>query len=86
MVSSAVTNSSDIASYASSFSSGQAGVILVNQAGGDHVVNVKFKNFAAGAKYYYYTLNGGADNAPFSRKVLINGVGPGKWHNRWACR
>ncbi|MDF2432129.1 MAG: hypothetical protein JWP44_1760, partial [Mucilaginibacter sp.] len=31
---------------------------------------------ASGNNYYYYTLNGGADNAPFSRKVYVNGVGP----------
>ena len=76
MVSSVVNNSSDITSYASTFSSGQAGVVLVNQSNSDHVVAVKIKNFAAGAKYYYYTLKGGADNSPFSHQVLINGIGP----------
>lgn len=70
------TNSSDIVSYGSSFSSGEAGVILVNKGSGDHVVEVNFKNFAAGSTYYYYTLNGGTDNAPFSHKVYVNGVGP----------
>lgn len=73
---STTTNSSDIVSYGSSWSSGQAGVILVNKSSGDHVVNVNFKNYAAGTKYYYYTLNGGTDNAPFSHKVYINGTGP----------
>ncbi|WP_295792594.1 alpha-L-arabinofuranosidase [Mucilaginibacter sp.] len=76
MVNSIVINSSDISSYASTFSSGQAGVVLVNQSDGDHVVTVKIKNFAAGDKYYYYTLKGGGDNAPFSHQVLINGIGP----------
>jgi len=76
MVSSIVINSSDIASYASTFSSGQAGVVLVNQSDGDHVVTVKIKNFEAGNKYYYYTLKGGGDNAPFSHQVIINGIGP----------
>ena len=70
------TNSSDIVSYGSSYSSGEAGVILVNKGGGDHVVVVNFKNFAAGSTYYYYTLKGGTDNAPFSHKVYVNGVGP----------
>jgi len=73
---STTTNSSDIASYGSSFSSGEAGVILVNKGSGDHVVVINFKNFAAGSTYYYYTLNGGTDNAPFSHKVYVNGVGP----------
>ncbi|SHM42845.1 alpha-L-arabinofuranosidase [Mucilaginibacter sp. OK098] len=76
MVSSLVTNNSDVASYGSTFSSGEAGVILVNKAAGDHAVTVTFKNFAAGVKYYYYTLKGGEDNAPFSHQVFVNGVGP----------
>ncbi len=73
---SAVSNTSDIVSYGSSFSSGEAGVILVNQGSGAHVVNVAFNNFSIGANYYYYVLNGGTDNAPFSHDVLVNGVGP----------
>ncbi len=76
MVGSSVSGSSDIVSYGSSYSSGQAGVILVNQGSGSHTVTVSFKNFAAGSSYYYYTLNGGTDNAPFSREVFINGSGP----------
>ncbi len=76
MVGSTVSGSSDIVSYGSSFTSGQAGVILVNQGSTGHVVNVAFNNFAIGANYYYYTLNGGTDNSPFSHDVLINGVGP----------
>jgi hypothetical protein len=70
------SNSGDIVSYGSSYTSGQAGVILVNQGTGDHVVNINFKNFAAGSNYYYYTLKGGTDNSPFSHKVYVNGVGP----------
>ena len=76
MVSSAVTNNSDVVSYGSTFSSGEAGVVLINKAAGDHAVTVTFKNFAPGAKYYYYTLKGGDDNAPFSHQVFVNGVGP----------
>jgi len=70
------TTSSDIVSYGSSYSSGEAGVILVNKASGNHVVVVNFKNFAAGSTYYYYTLNGGTDNPPFSHQVFVNGTGP----------
>ena len=76
MVGSTVSGSSDIVSYGSSFSSGQAGVVLVNQGSTDHIVNIQFNNFAIGAKYYYYELNGGTDNAPFSHSVYVNGVGP----------
>lgn len=76
MVSSEVTGSPDIFSYGSSFQSGEAGVVLVNRSSLDRAVTIKLKNFAAGTKYYYYTLNGGTDNAPFSRKVYVNGTGP----------
>lgn len=76
MVTSTVTGSSDILSYASSFTSGQAGTVLVNKGSADHIVTIKLTNFAAGTKYYYYTLNGGSDNGAFSQKVFVNGTGP----------
>jgi len=65
-----------IIAYGSSYSSGQAGVILVNTTASQYTANVSFKNFAAGSKYYFYTLNGGTDNAPFSHKVYVNNSGP----------
>jgi hypothetical protein len=77
MVSSTVSGSTEIVSYGSSFTSGQAGVVLVNQGSTDHVVSVNFKNFLPGSNYYYYVLNGGTDNPPFSRKVYVNSQGPG---------
>ena len=73
---SSTSNSSYIVSYGSSFSSGQAGVVLVNQGSVVQTVNVAFNNFKIGTNYYYYTLAGGTDNAPFSRQVFVNGVGP----------
>ena len=76
MVGSNVSGSTDIVSYGSSFSSGQAGVILVNTGSSDHVVTVAFNNFSIGANYYFYRLNGGTDNSPFSRQVFVNSTGP----------
>ncbi|SDD36173.1 Alpha-L-arabinofuranosidase [Mucilaginibacter pineti] len=76
MVGSSVTGSNDILSYASSFSSGQAGAVIVNKGTSSQVINVNMQNFAPGARYYYYTLTGGTDNGEFSRKVYINGNGP----------
>ncbi|MGZ3835874.1 MAG: alpha-L-arabinofuranosidase [Mucilaginibacter sp.] len=72
MVSSTVTGSSDILSYASSFTSGQAGDILVNKSATDHTVTILLNNFLLGTNYYFYVLKGGPD-ATFSRKVVING-------------
>ncbi|HEX3386126.1 MAG TPA: alpha-L-arabinofuranosidase [Mucilaginibacter sp.] len=74
MVASTVTGSS-IVSYASMFSSGQAGDILVNTGSREQVVSIGISNFLPGTNYYYYTLRGGPDGT-FSRKVLINGMGP----------
>jgi len=72
MVASTVMGSSDILSYASSFTSGQAGDILVNKSATDHTVSIGISNFLPGTKYCYYVLKGGPDGT-FSRKVVING-------------
>lgn len=76
MVNSTVSGSSDVFSYASSFTSGQAGVVVVNRGLASQIVNISVKNFAAGTRYYYYVLVSGTDNGEFSRKVYINGTGP----------
>ena len=74
-----VTSSSDYAdlvSYASSFTSGQVGVTLVNKSAVSQTVQVKCQNFNIGNNFFWYTLTGGGDNGEFSRKVLVNGQGP----------
>jgi hypothetical protein len=70
---STVTGSSYVVCYASRFSSGQPGLVLVNKGTSTQVVNVKMNNFQAGNRYYYYLLTGGTDNGEFSRKVYVNG-------------
>jgi len=84
MISSTVKNSSavlaqnagDIVAYASSFTSGEAGVVIVNKGTASQIVSVNITNFVPGTRYYYYTLVGGTDNGEFSEKVYINGNGP----------
>ncbi len=76
MLSSSVVGSSDIASIATSFTSGQKGVILVNKSSTPKTVETKFQYFTPGTKFYYYLLNGGTDGGEFSRKVIVNGEGP----------
>ena len=76
MLSSSVAGSTDIVSIASSFTSGQKGVILVNKSSTSKTVETKFQYFTPGSKFYYYLLNGDADNGEFSRKVIVNGEGP----------
>lgn len=65
----------DITTFASSFSSGQVGTVLINRSDQDHVAEIKVENFKPGLRYYYYTVNGGSD-AVFSRKIYVNGIGP----------
>ena len=75
MLKSSVTGSADILSYASSFSSGQRGVILVNKGASQQTIKIT-SNFTPGDRFYWYTLTGGTDNGGFSRKVFVNGTGP----------
>ncbi|WP_276481993.1 T9SS type A sorting domain-containing protein [Paraflavitalea pollutisoli] len=76
LVASSVTGNNEVVSYASTFASGQAGVVLVNKGTGTQHVKLNFQNFVPGGRYYWYTLTGDNDNGEFSRKVLVNGNGP----------
>jgi hypothetical protein len=73
LVESTSTNSNIIA-YASQFSSGEAGIVLVNKSNAEWVVELNLKNFKTGSRYYTYILTGGSDNGLFSGKVYINGL------------
>lgn len=75
MLKSTVSGSNDVLSFASSFSSGEKGVILVNKGTTAQNVNIT-SNATAGKRFYYFRLTGGTDNGEFSRKVFVNGKGP----------
>jgi hypothetical protein len=66
----------NVLAYASSFTSGQKAVILVNRSATAEVVNVTLKDATAGARFYWHSLTGGTDNGDFSAKVFVNGNGP----------
>lgn len=70
---STVANGNGILSYASTFSSGETGVTIVNTAAAAQSVRVVVDNFKPGERYYWYTITGGDDHSEFSRKVVING-------------
>ncbi len=70
----ATSTNSDVVVYGSKFSSGEAGIVLVNKGIQEKVVELRFKNYNPGARYYTYTLTGGTDNGNFSRKVYVNGI------------
>jgi hypothetical protein len=69
-------SNSDISTFSSTFSSGQAGTLIINSGTLSHIVSVDFQHFPAGSKYYWYVLTGGTDNGDFSGQVLVNGTGP----------
>jgi hypothetical protein len=76
MISSKVTNSTNIIAYASSFTSGQSGIVIVNKGTIPQTVSLQMTNFTNPKSYYQYVLTGGTDNGNFSRKVYVNGEGP----------
>lgn len=69
---SALSNS-NIKAYASTYSSGEMNVTLVNTTSTPYHIQVKTKNFRKGKRFYWYSLEGGSDNGDFSRKVAVNG-------------
>jgi hypothetical protein len=75
--------SKDLVLYASSFTSGELGVVLVNKATTEQVAQLYFMNFTPGKRFYYYILTGGNERSAetgyspqFSRQVFVNGNGP----------
>jgi hypothetical protein len=76
MVASSVSGSNTVKAYASTWSSGQLNVTVINTSATSQNVEIKMKNFYAGKRFYWYSLEGSSDNGEFSRKVLVNGSGP----------
>ncbi len=70
------TSSPEISAYASTYSSGQLNVTLINISALTYSVEVKPKNFRVGNRFYWYSLQGGSDNGEFSGMVLVNNIGP----------
>lgn len=66
----------NVLAYATSFSSGEMGAVLINKSADPKTVEVKIQNFSMGSRFLWYTLSGSNDNGEFSRKTIINGVGP----------
>lgn len=62
--------------YATSFTSGETALAIVNTSTASYTTKIDIKNFIKGDKYYWYTLTGDNDNGEFSRKVIINGNSP----------
>ena len=76
LVNNAVAGGDAVKAYSSTYTSGEVNVTLVNTTSTPQNVEVKFKNFYSGKRFYWYNLEGSNDNGEFSRKVLVNGNGP----------
>ncbi len=76
MISSSVSGSDDVVAYASRFSSGEAGIVIVNKSKTEQIVEINIRDFKYGDRCYIYSLTGGDDNGEFSQKVFVNGNGP----------
>jgi len=76
LLSTSTSGSAEVLSYASSFSSGEKGVILVNKGVTEQTALIKIEKAKTGNRYYWFSLTGGNDNGEFSRKVYVNGQGP----------
>lgn len=70
------SSSSDVLSYATTFSSGEIGIVLINKGTSDQIVKLLPNKIGVGSKFYSYTLTGGSDNSPFSQNVYVNGNPP----------
>jgi hypothetical protein len=77
MVSASVSpSSSDLTAYASTFASGEPGLIIVNRGTSSRVAQVNINHFNPGKNYYWHTLVPGTDNGEFSSVVAVNNVYP----------
>jgi hypothetical protein len=75
LVNAEVKGDTSLRAYASTFSSGEINLTVANISTQPQTVNVKFRNFEAGKRFYWYSLQGDSDNGEFSRKVVVNGKG-----------
>jgi hypothetical protein len=75
MLNASQVGGANVLSYASSFSSGEKAVMLVNKGTDTQTALITLENAKPGTRYYWYTLTGGTDNGEFSRKVFVNNQG-----------
>jgi hypothetical protein len=73
---STTSSNADIVSYASRFSSGETGMVIVNKGTVPQVITISTDSIGVGGKFYTYSFTGGTDNGDFSQNVYINGQGP----------
>ncbi|MGC1391520.1 MAG: T9SS type A sorting domain-containing protein [Bacteroidales bacterium] len=72
LLKSTVIGDPDIVCYASSFSSGEIGLVVINKGTHNEMVGINMPDFGYGERYFMYNLTGGTDNGSFSQKVYVN--------------
>ncbi len=73
---STVIDNNNIVCYASSFASGEIGLVIINKGTSKEIVRINIPDFGYGERYYLYSLKGGADNDEFSQRVYVNDYAP----------
>lgn len=72
LLNSAVSGSPNIVCYASSFASGEIGMVVINKGTKGEMIRINMPDFGYGQRYYMYNLAGGTDNGNFSQRVYVN--------------
>ncbi|HUI28794.1 MAG TPA: T9SS type A sorting domain-containing protein [Candidatus Acidoferrales bacterium] len=80
VVSATVPGGKGIYAYATRFSSGHTGVVVVNDGSTSQTVMLNPKSIGVGDRFYVYTLTG-VDNSTWPQSVVVNGHGPSA--TRW---
>jgi hypothetical protein len=76
LVNTSVRSGTGLRAYGSTFTSGEVNLTVANTSAKPRMITVDLRHFAAGDRYYWYSLEGGDDNGEFSRRVFVNGHGP----------
>lgn len=69
-ISSGIAGNTNVETYASSYTSGEVAVTLVNKSDQSQTVAVQVQNFNKGNRFYWYTLTGGTDGGSFQERFL----------------
>jgi len=75
----AISSNNNILCYASKFSSGETGVVIVNEGTVNQVIGMDTKTIGVGQHYDILSFIGGTDNGDFSPNVYVNGDGPAEY-------
>jgi hypothetical protein len=73
LVNSKLMGDTSLRAYATTFSSGEIGAVVVNTSTRASAVALDIRHLSHGSRYYWFSLEGGDDNGEFSRKVAVNG-------------